>query len=168
MSALATLTDYGLHVEAQGDKLIVSPASGLNDELRAFIRDHKPDLILELAARVGDALHGIPLADLEHEAGADWSQIQSDPELMDIYARAVMTRRMRERGQVPPEYTAVTRCRHCGPVPIFETCPPEVLGCPWCWNRLRGKPNADTEQRIRIMTFHSSRGRGIKSLGSMA
>ena len=53
LSALATLTDHGLHVEAQGDKLIVSPASGLNDELRAFIRGHKPDLIQELT-RAGD------------------------------------------------------------------------------------------------------------------
>ena len=38
---------------------------------------------------------------------------------------------MRERGEVPNHYTAVTRCSRCGPVPIWQGCPPKVLSCPW-------------------------------------
>ena len=47
---------------------------------------------------------------------------------------------MRSRGIVPDHYSATTKCRRCGPVPIFEGCPPEVGGCPWCFNRLKGLP----------------------------
>lgn len=36
-------------------------------------------------------------------------------------------------GIVPRHYTNTTVCRKCGPVPIFEGCPPDILGCPWCW-----------------------------------
>ena len=48
--------------------------------------------------------------------------------------------RMRERGEVPAHYTAITTCKQCGPVPIFEGAGPHVLGCPWCFNRLQGLP----------------------------
>ena len=47
---------------------------------------------------------------------------------------------MRKRGQIPANYTSTTTCKHCGPVPIWEGCPPKVLGCPWCFNRHRGLP----------------------------
>jgi hypothetical protein len=38
-----------------------------------------------------------------------------------------------ERGEIPAHYTATTTCRYCGPVPIFEGVPDQVLGCPWCF-----------------------------------
>ncbi len=47
---------------------------------------------------------------------------------------------MRERGIVPDHYTSETDCKHCGPVPVFEGCPPHVDGCPWCFNRIKGLP----------------------------
>ena len=47
---------------------------------------------------------------------------------------------MRERGIVPDHYTSGTECKHCGPVPIFGGCPPQVAGCPWCINRVSGLP----------------------------
>lgn len=47
---------------------------------------------------------------------------------------------MRSRGIVPDHYSATTECKRCGPVPIFEGCPPEVNGCPWCLNRIKGLP----------------------------
>lgn len=47
---------------------------------------------------------------------------------------------MREKGRAPDHYTARTECKHCGPVPIFAGCPPEVDGCPWCFNRIKGLP----------------------------
>ncbi len=48
--------------------------------------------------------------------------------------------RMREIGEIPAHYTSTTTCTHCGPVPIWNGCPPEVQGCPWCMNRHAGLP----------------------------
>ena len=47
---------------------------------------------------------------------------------------------MRNQGVVPNHYTSTTECKHCGGVPIWEGCTREVLGCPWCFNRLKGLP----------------------------
>jgi len=47
---------------------------------------------------------------------------------------------LREKGIVPDHYSSVTECQHCGLVPIWEGCLPQVLGCPWCLNRLSGSP----------------------------
>ena len=85
-------------------------------------------------------LHGISLNELQTLAGDDWLECESDPALLETFASAVTTRRMRERGEVPPIYTATTACAQCGPVPIFEGCPPQVQACPWCLNRRAGRP----------------------------
>jgi len=50
----------------------------------------------------------------------------------ETYARLVAIDRQRRDGIVPAHYTATTHCNSCGPVPIFQGCPPEVEGCPWC------------------------------------
>ena len=44
MSALQTLLDAGLTLRTDGDRLIVAPASLLDDTLRDLIRAHKPEL----------------------------------------------------------------------------------------------------------------------------
>lgn len=62
------------------------------------------------------------------------------PEVLRAYALAVCDRKLRERGIAPAHYTARTHCKGCGLVPIFEGCPPQVEGCPWCWNRVKGLP----------------------------
>lgn len=53
---------------------------------------------------------------------------------------AVRARRMRERGETPPHYTATTVCDGCGQVPIFPGAGKQVKGCPWCFNRISGLP----------------------------
>lgn len=48
MSALTVyrrLSDSGVTVSKDGGKLVASPAARLTDELRASIRDHKPELL---------------------------------------------------------------------------------------------------------------------------
>ena len=80
------------------------------------------------------------LAEVEVEAGDDWPLIKDDRESLLAFRQALMTRRMIERGEVPEHYTGSTNCRRCGFVPIFEGCPSEVQGCPWCFNRIRGFP----------------------------
>lgn len=78
-------------------------------------------------------------AELEDEAGEDWAWIRADSEALASLKYAVRTKRMREHGMVPPDYTASTICRSCGPVPIFQGSPAQVDGCPWCLNRVSGK-----------------------------
>lgn len=48
MSALTRLRAAGFKVMAQGDKVLISPRERLTDELRAWIREHKPTLLAEL------------------------------------------------------------------------------------------------------------------------
>ena len=97
--------------------------------------DSPPDDLTEVTRE-----HGLTLAELEEAAGPDWPEVEANIELADTLADAVKTRRMRERGQVPPNYTSVTVCAGCGLVPVWPDCPEHVLACPWCFNRAAGKP----------------------------
>lgn len=45
MSLLATLQGRGFKLVADGERLIVAPASALTDDLRMVIREHKPELL---------------------------------------------------------------------------------------------------------------------------
>ena len=87
--------------------------------------------------------------ELEEEAGEDWPLIKDDGPVLLAFRQALITRRMIERGEIPASYTASTNCNHCGLVPIFEGCPPDVLGCPWCFIRIRGRsiPRGEKERR---------------------
>ena len=77
---------------------------------------------------------------------SEWSELLKNkngeiaPDEMPVVAKMVEIAEMRERGQIPSHYTSTTTCKHCGPVPIWDGCPPEVLGCPWCFNRHKGFP----------------------------
>ena len=90
------------------------------------------------------ATYGLTLADIQDAAGPDWCEVEANPVLFETVARAVATRRMRERGEVPAHYTSTTVCRHCGLVPIFPGVPETVDGCPWCFNRAAGRPIPST------------------------
>lgn len=83
--------------------------------------------------------HGLSTVDLRQAAGEDWPLIAGNEPMLSAFALALLHRRMRERGEVPPHYTSMTECRSCGPVPIFPGVPERVLSCPWCFVRLEGK-----------------------------
>jgi hypothetical protein len=89
--------------------------------------------------------HRLSLVELREQAGKDWPECENDPALVEVLARAVQARRMRERGEVPPHYTATTVCAGCGAVPIFPGAPERVLVCPWCLNRAAGQPIPKTK-----------------------
>ena len=88
--------------------------------------------------------------------GSEWSELlenkngELEAHQIPVAVELVEIIEMRERGVVPEHYTSETECRHCGPVPIFEGCPPEFDGCPWCLNRHRGLPMPAnlTQQRV--------------------
>lgn len=123
-------------IRADGGKLKLTAPRPLAPDLVETLKAHKAEVLATLIA----SRYGLTLADLKAVAGPDWPEVQHNPALLDTLARALTTRRLREKGEVPAHYTAVTVCEHCGPVPIFQGVPEKVAGCPWCFNRLTGKP----------------------------
>ena len=134
MSALpifSELSDKGLRVRVDGPDLVLSPKKALTSKLASKIKKEKPALIRRLQ-------------EIQQKAGADWDEIANDPTQLKAFAELLMIGEMRERGIVPDHYTSETECKHCGPVPIFEGCPPQVINCPWCLNRIKGLPVPNT------------------------
>ena len=131
MSALRLLIEFwgkGIKVRVEGSDLaITAPKGVLTPCLVSRIRIEKPALLVSLEK-------------IREKAGDDWIEVSNDPVQLNAFADWLAISEMREQGIVPDHYTATTECKRCGPVPIFEGCPPEFCGCPWCFNRLKGLP----------------------------
>lgn len=131
MSALPILIEFfnkGIKVRVEGaDLALTAPQGSLTAALLSRVKNEKSALLLSLDQ-------------IREKAGEDWSDVANDPTQLKTFADMLAIDEMRHRGVVPDHYTATTKCRHCGPVPIWEGCPPEVLGCPWCFNRHAGLP----------------------------
>lgn len=137
LELIADLSTKDIKLSLSGNKLHVDgPESALTDELLGSLKEHKQGLISIL----GESICGIPLTELVAEAGEDWQELENNPDMLESFANAIQLKRMRTRGEVPPEYTSTTVCTHCGLVPIFEGAPSHVLGCPWCMNRCANLP----------------------------
>ena len=129
MSALPIISELskkGIRVRVEDSELVLSGLKGvLIDPLVSTIKKEKRALIQSLKT-------------IKRKAGADWDEIANDPAQLKAFAELLMIVEMRKKGEVPSHYTAITECKYCGIVPIFEGCPPKVKGCPWCFNRLKG------------------------------
>jgi len=77
---------------------------------------------------------------LREAAQDDWDEVSNDPAQLVAFADSLAIVQIRESGGIPDSYTSTTECNHCGTVPIWEGCPPQVNGCPWCFNRHKGLP----------------------------
>ncbi len=77
--------------------------------------------------------------ELRRAAGEDWDEFSVPAKILG-FADSLAIKRIREDSSVPDHFTAITECKQCGPVPIFRGCPPKIIGCPWCFNRLKGLP----------------------------
>ncbi|WP_371233620.1 hypothetical protein ACAW63_10940 [Pseudomonas sp. QE6] len=53
MAAIDYLVQKGFAAKIQGKRIVVSPASRLTDDVRAYIKAHRLELIAELAANDG-------------------------------------------------------------------------------------------------------------------
>jgi len=149
---------HDIHLMVDSDALLVDGPKGvITSEFRGALKTHKADLIAALSdqenipaiAEIADR-HGLTFSELQEAAGPDWCDVEANLELADALADVVKTRWMRERGQVPPNYTSITICAGCGPVPMWPDSPEHVLACPWCFNRAAGRPiptpiNLETE-----------------------
>jgi len=72
--------------------------------------------------------------------GDEWGGISSDPKQLEALRYTAQVVRQIRAGVRPEYWTANTECKHCGPVLIWEGCPPKLQGCPWCFNRIKGLP----------------------------
>ena len=131
MSALPLLIEFSdkhIKVRVEGTEIALSaPKGALTPCLVSRIKEEKAALLVSLEK-------------IREKAGEDWEKIVNDPAQLKSFADLLAISEMREGGIVPDHYTSETECKHCGPVPIYEGCPPQVDGCPWCFNRLKGLP----------------------------
>lgn len=84
----------------------------------------------------------INLEKLKAFLGEDWDDYKNNPELLTLWSDLLFKNHLIEEGKTPDNFTAITNCKQCGYVYV----PPEltnggnVLGCPWCWNRVKKLP----------------------------
>ena len=72
------------------------------------------------------------LHSLEQLAGDDWQSVKNNPEQLGALVSAYETNQQLQAGITPSWYTKTVQCKACGDVKLWEGCPDEVLGCPWC------------------------------------
>lgn len=141
-----------VRLTADGDSIeIDGPEDAVTDAVIERLRERKPELLKYLLLtgileNAGIEATGegwiVAIDDLQ---GAMSDDDLRDSQLMTLngleaLAYAIRATKMREQGQIPPGWSAISSCRHCGSVPIWEGCPPKVQGCPWCFNRIAGRP----------------------------
>ena len=86
-----------------------------------------------LPITVAQVRQALSIEDIE-----DWQNGAISDENLLAFAPALVERKLMEQGIVPDHYTEQATCKQCGPVWLW--CTGKVLGCPWCWNRAKGKP----------------------------
>lgn len=84
----------------------------------------------------------LDMKNLKEFLNEDWDDYKDDPKLLALWADLLCKNNLIKQGKVPDNFTAVTYCNLCGYVYV----PPalvnngKVLGCPWCWNRVKNLP----------------------------
>ena len=69
---------------------------------------------------------------------SDWRNGRINNQTLATFARSLIELRAMETGQPPAHYIAVGYCEQCGP--IWSWHGGRVSACPWCRNRLEGRP----------------------------
>lgn len=86
--------------------------------------------------------YGISLQALKEFLNDDWDDYKDNPSSLELWADLLFKNHLIKQGMAPDSFTAITHCNSCGDVYV----PPalvsngNVLGCPWCWNRIEGLP----------------------------
>lgn len=117
MTALAILDELvsrDMTIAPKGKDVYVAPPDRLTADLVSRIKAEKPALIRVLER-------------VRREAGDDWPEVAANPRQLRAFVELLMIGDMRYRGIPPDHYTARTVCSRCGPVPIWEGCPPAVM-----------------------------------------
>ena len=77
---------------------------------------------------------------LRAAAGPDWPEVRDNPDALAALRAALAVERSRAEGIAPPDYTQAVVCAGCGLVWLWQGAPARVIGCPWCANRINGRP----------------------------
>lgn len=91
-----------------------------------------------------DACRGLPITPaavrdaLAPEDIEDWRNGKITRDTLAAFGRSLVQRRETDEGKRPAHYTERATCKRCGPIWLWF--PGEVLGCPWCWNRVADRP----------------------------
>jgi len=91
-----------------------------------------------------DACRGLDIAPTEvvealaAEDIEDWRGGEINGETLAAFAQSLVQRQQMDQGKRPDHYTEQATCKHCGPIWLWFS--GAVLGCPWCWNRVAGRP----------------------------
>lgn len=100
--------------------------------------------ISKLLEALADSCKGLDITPIEvKEALApedidDWSNGLISADTLAAFASSLIQRREMDQGKRPDHYIEHATCKHCGPIWLWF--PGEVLGCPWCWNRVADRP----------------------------
>lgn len=146
----------GILLQARDDLLEVTAPSSVTvePELIDTLRTRKQDILAILKAEAVAATEIMAVlreacADtiitpsevferLGSEAVSDWAAGAIESEALEAFARSLDGVAAIERGERPAHYTHEATCHHCGPVWLWTA--GSFEGCPWCRNRLEGKP----------------------------
>jgi len=59
-------------------------------------------------------------------------------EMLSAFVLSFVQQQEMLKGRVPTDYNVAASCKNCGPVWLWSA--GEVLGCPWCQSKPKGKP----------------------------
>lgn len=117
-----------------------NPSQKVNSADIANCAEQESKLLEDLATICQDLII-TPKAVKEALAPEDveaWRNGEVTAEALTAFAHALAQRREMDQGKCPVNYTHPATCKHCGPIWLWFS--GEVLGCPWCWNRVNNNP----------------------------
>lgn len=98
----------------------------------------------KLLEALADACRGLDISPSEVKEALgpedinDWRKGAISADILTAFTRSLVQRREMDQGKRPDHYTEQATCKHCGPIWLWFN--EEVLGCPWCWNRVADRP----------------------------
>lgn len=147
LDLVAEVKRYGGRLRVVGEGCKVTAPAPLPDRLMDALRAAKPavrayclaDLAASEITRLDCPISAADLLLCLSPSDQPNPQLIT-PEGLAALARVVHARLHRERGLIPPGWTQPAECRRCGPVVLWVGAPPTIEGCPWCFNRVAGRP----------------------------
>lgn len=119
------------------------PGDNCADIADSAYRDSK-EADSRLLEALADACQGLDINPAEVKQALapedidDWCEGTISADTLAAFARSLVQRQKMDQGKHPEHYTEQATCKHCGPIWLWFS--GEVLGCPWCWNRVADKP----------------------------
>lgn len=121
-----------------------APESTTSADIADIAREATAEAHSRLVEAIGPCCSSLGLSPCElgqavaTEDVVAWRNNQVDLEYFEAIARALVQRRAMDEGHPPEHYAHRAECAQCGPVWLGFS--GEVLACPWCLNRVSGRP----------------------------